>query len=131
MLIGFYLGNSAVASSFGAAGSLALLLIWIYYSAQILFFGAEFTQVYTNNYGSKIIPEEGTEAAVLGTSPQPQRKPARKFQPQHPIPVTGSLPQRGMDLEKQNQQTARVFVGLMAVSFFTGILTTILGLRRK
>jgi len=44
--IGIYLGNSAVASSFGAAGSLVLLLLWIYYSAQILFFGAEFTQVY-------------------------------------------------------------------------------------
>ena len=55
--IGLYLGNSAVASSFGAAGSLILLLVWIYYSAQILFFGAEFTQVYANKYGSKIIPE--------------------------------------------------------------------------
>src|SRR5512133_1278742 len=62
MLIGLYLGNSAVASSFGAAGSLALLLIWIYYSAQILFFGAEFTQVYANNYGSKIVPEEEADA---------------------------------------------------------------------
>jgi membrane protein len=58
-LIGFYLGRSEVGNTFGAAGSLAILLIWIYYSAQILFFGAEFTQVYANKYGSKIVPDPG------------------------------------------------------------------------
>jgi membrane protein len=46
-LIGLYLGNSAVASSYGAAGSLVVILIWIYYSAQILLFGAEFTRLYS------------------------------------------------------------------------------------
>jgi len=56
-LIGFYLGRSEVGNTFGGAGSLAILLIWIYYSAQILFFGAEFTQVYANKYGSKIVPD--------------------------------------------------------------------------
>lgn len=54
-LIGLYLGNSSVGSAYGAAGSLAVVLIWVYYSAQILFLGAEFTQVYANRYGSKII----------------------------------------------------------------------------
>lgn len=58
-LIGFYLGRSEVGNTFGAAGSLAILLIWIYYSAQILFFGAEFTQVYANRDGSKIVPDPG------------------------------------------------------------------------
>jgi membrane protein len=58
-LIGFYLGRSEVGNTFGAAGSLAILLIWIYYSAQILFFGAEFTQVYANKYGSRIVPDPG------------------------------------------------------------------------
>lgn len=57
-LIGLYLGRSEVGNTFGAAGSLAILLIWIYYSAQILFLGAEFTQVYSNRYGSKIEPDE-------------------------------------------------------------------------
>lgn len=131
MLIGLYLGNSAVASSFGAAGSLALLLIWIYYSAQILFFGAEFTQVYANNYGSKIVPEEDARVVEPGKSPQPGRQPTREFRPQIAIPVTGISSRPEKEVEKQNQQTARVFVGLMAASFFTGILTTILGLRRK
>ena len=58
-LIGLYLGRSQAGNTFGAAGSLAILLIWIYYSAQILFLGAEFTQVYASKYGSKIVPDPG------------------------------------------------------------------------
>lgn len=56
--IGYYLGNSAPASTFGAAGSLVVILLWVYYSAQILFLGAEFTQVYANKYGSRIVADE-------------------------------------------------------------------------
>ena len=56
-LIGLYLGRSEVGNTFGAAGSMAILLIWVYYSAQILFFGAEFTQVYASRYGSRIVPD--------------------------------------------------------------------------
>jgi membrane protein len=55
--IGLYLGQAAVGSAFGAAGSFAVLLIWVYYSALISFFGAEFTQVYTRRYGSGIHPQ--------------------------------------------------------------------------
>ena len=51
--IGLYLGRSTVASSYGAAGSLAVVLVWVYYSAQILFLGAEFTQVYARSHGSR------------------------------------------------------------------------------
>ena len=51
--IGLYLGKAAVGSAYGAAGSLVVLLIWIYYSAQILFFGAELTQVYARRYGTQ------------------------------------------------------------------------------
>lgn len=58
VLIGLYLGKSTVASSYGAAGSVVILLLWVYYSAQILFFGAEFTQVYANTYGSRLSFEE-------------------------------------------------------------------------
>jgi membrane protein len=50
--IGLYLGNSAVSSSFGAAGSIVAVMLWIYYSAQIFFFGAEFTRQYALLYGS-------------------------------------------------------------------------------
>lgn len=56
--LGFYLGRSSVTSSYGAAGSLIVLLLWVYYSAQILFFGAEFTQVYANRFGSRVQPSD-------------------------------------------------------------------------
>jgi membrane protein len=130
-LIGLYLGNSAVASSFGAAGSLVLLLVWIYYSAQILFFGAEFTQAYANNYGSKIVPEGGQTTSQPAKSAQTRSKPTKEFRPQLVVPAASALRVRENSLERENQQTARVFVGLLAASFFTGILTTLLGLRRK
>jgi membrane protein len=52
-LIGWYIGSSAVASSYGAAGGLIVLLLWVYYSAQIFLFGAEFTKTYANTHGSK------------------------------------------------------------------------------
>ncbi len=51
-LIGLYLGKASVGSSFGAAGSLAILLVWIYYTAQIILLGAEFTRVYALRFGS-------------------------------------------------------------------------------
>jgi membrane protein len=53
VVIGMYLGKATVASAYGAAGSLVVLLFWVYYSAQIFFLGAEFTQVYAQLYGSK------------------------------------------------------------------------------
>jgi membrane protein len=56
LLIGLYLGRGSVTSAFGAAGSLVVILIWIYYSSQILFFGAEFTQVYASRSGSRLKP---------------------------------------------------------------------------
>lgn len=56
-VIGMYLGRLAVGSAYGAAGSFVVLLVWVYYSALICFFGAEFTQVYARRYGSGIRPE--------------------------------------------------------------------------
>ena len=52
-LIGWYIGSSAIASSYGAAGGLIVLLLWVYYSVQIFLFGAEFTKIYANRHGSK------------------------------------------------------------------------------
>jgi membrane protein len=57
-LIGLYLGNNSFSSTYGAAGSIIIVLVWTYYSAQILFFGAEFTQVYARKYGSQILPNK-------------------------------------------------------------------------
>jgi membrane protein len=57
-VLGLYLGSGAAGSAYGAASSLITLLLWIYYAAQILLFGAEFTQVYANTYGTRVEPEE-------------------------------------------------------------------------
>lgn len=57
-ILGAYLGGGSFGSTYGAAGSLVIILAWVYYSTQILFFGAEFTQVYAKRYGSRIIPNK-------------------------------------------------------------------------
>ena len=57
-LIGFYLRKYNIASVYGTAGSVILILVWVYYSAIILYFGAEFTKVYAINHGQKIIPNQ-------------------------------------------------------------------------
>jgi membrane protein len=68
-LIGMYLGNSAVASSYGAAGSVIALLLWVYYSAQIFFFGAEFTRQYALWFGSL----RGSNEALKQLEAEPAR----------------------------------------------------------
>ena len=72
LLIGLYLGHAAVGSTYGAAGSLIVLLLWIYYSAQVLFFGAELTQVYANRYGFHIGTGRGGDQAESGGSKRPE-----------------------------------------------------------
>jgi len=128
LAIGLYLGNSAIASSFGAAGSLVLLLVWIYYSSQILFFGAEFTQAYANKYGQKIPPENGDAISQTDS----RRKADERRQPA--TPLTPQVTNSNMELAKieaENSQVAKFVFGLMAASFLTGIMTTIWGLKRK
>ena len=60
--IGLYLGRSNIGSTYGAAGSALILLLWVYYSAQIILFGAEFTQVYSGRFGSKALTETPKQA---------------------------------------------------------------------
>ena len=69
-LIGLYLGKSAMASSFGAAGTVVVAIVWVYYSAQIFFLGAEFTRAYAHQHGSKSLgsaanSDYGSEAAMV------------------------------------------------------------------
>lgn len=57
-LIGWYLAHSSVTSAYGAAGSVVIILLWVYYSAQVFFFGAEFTRVYAHKHGAGIVSAE-------------------------------------------------------------------------
>jgi len=63
-LIGLYLGKAGVGSAYGAAGSLVVFLVWVYYSAQIFFLGAEFTHVFAERHGSRAQERAGTAATV-------------------------------------------------------------------
>ena len=65
MLLGLYLGSVGVGSAYGAAGSLVALVVWVYYSSQIFFFGAVFTRVYADRLGSAAAKQERTEARRL------------------------------------------------------------------
>jgi membrane protein len=133
-LISLYISKSAPDSTYGAAGSLVLILIWIYYSAQILFFGAEFTQVYANQYGSHVVASknavpiteearaqqgmprtEDLGAAAAGGQPSDRRtpRPQRKASAKTAEVVTV---QRFKALEKQRYVAAVVgFIFAVAV----------------
>ena len=58
LAIGYYLGSSNIATVYGAAGSIMIIMVWVYYSSIILYLGAEFTKVYAKLYGGKIYPNE-------------------------------------------------------------------------
>jgi membrane protein len=64
VVIALYLGRTTIGSAYGAAGSLVVVLLWVFYSAEILFFGAEFTKVWARRRGAGAVP---TEAAMLLT----------------------------------------------------------------
>ncbi len=88
--IGLYLGTSGVSSAYGAAGSLIVILLWVYYSAQILLIGAEFTQVYARRFGKEIVPEEGAVRLPGATKAQRVASPAASPEAAAPVPVTAT-----------------------------------------
>ena len=84
-LLGLYLGRSNPGEAFGAAGSLALILVWIYYSSMIVLFGAEFTQVWAIRHGRPIEPQEGARRMydeigdpTRAITPAPQPLPGQR-----------------------------------------------------
>jgi membrane protein len=76
LLIGHYLGQAATASRYGAAGSVIVLLLWVYYSGLILFFGAELTQVYANRFGGHVRPTGRAE--TIQKAAQRHRHPSEE-----------------------------------------------------
>jgi len=77
VLIGLWLGRAGVSSAFGAAGSLAVLLVWLYYAAQIFLFGAELTKAYADRLGSRIKPKPHAEAVTAEVRAQEGLPPPR------------------------------------------------------
>jgi membrane protein len=83
-LIGLYLGQASVTSAYGAAGSLVIVLVWVYYSAQIFFFGAEFTHVFAIRRGSHMPAGAGQEVMTVPvkiTNPPAARQPESRTGP--------------------------------------------------
>jgi len=105
-LISIYLQYTSVASAYGAAGSLIVMLLWVYYSAQIFFFGAEFTQVFANRYGSQVVP--AGNAVIMRRQridlpvpepPEPEWMPPPDFQlPEGDTPLRQRAKQLGFGL---------------------------------
>lgn len=104
ILMGIYLGGGGVTSVYGAAGALVALLIWVFYSAQILFFGAEFTQVYSKVRGENILPERG--AVNIPAEQRYKRNEIKK----HIAAVRGEEARdlEEVDLDEAHHQSAEV-----------------------
>ncbi len=79
----FYLGRSSFASSYGVSGSLVVLLVRVYHSAQIVFFGAKLTQVYANRYGIRIVPKDYAEGVTPESRAQQGMPPPTTVEKSH------------------------------------------------
>jgi len=82
-----YIGKTSIGSAYGAAGSIVVLITWIYYSAQILYFGGEFTQVYATTHGTRVVPSTNAEPVkekVVEKEVERIVVPPRQLNPQSP-----------------------------------------------
>jgi membrane protein len=121
-LIGLYLGKSSIASAYGAAASLAIILAWVYYAAQILFFGAELTQVYARRHGSR---REGVATAPAGRLGPAGTMPARPTAMPRPEPPVSAAPERhepAAALDGAGGRAASVYKAGVAVGIAAGRL---------
>jgi membrane protein len=118
-LLGLYFGHSNPGSTYGAAGSIILIMLWVSYAGLILLFGAEFTKVYADTYGTKVQPSEGAvsthgkneNGAIVNKKTEAQTKSKRKETPTphhrgRSNPDIGTKDVRQSPGEKTNPQTA-------------------------
>lgn len=104
MGLSWYVARIASDSAYGAAGSLVAVLLWVYWSSQILFFGAEFTQVYANKYGSKLLP------AADGVAGERTQETAALEQAQPSTPTQVFLKQSQVNEAAQKEEALREMV---------------------
>jgi membrane protein len=115
-LLGWYLARSTMASAYGAAGSVVIILLWVFYSSQILFFGAEFTQVYARRCGSHCT-SVGSSASTNQDFRTAAALPSRG---EEPILQANSAPPTAFRPRKQDLGFAVLFVAACfgAAKFF-------------
>lgn len=121
--LGLYLGRESMASTYGAAGSVVLLLLWVYYASCILLFGAEFTQVYAKAAGRVVAPAEN---AVPVTDEARAQQGMDRAEPAE-VPVeTGTKQVKNVEIAARETgkalTPATLFMGTTALSFLTGLL---------
>jgi membrane protein len=137
LLLGIYLGKASVGSTYGAAGSLVAVVVWIYYSAQIFFFGAEFTRVYADHHRAtnapapiaearqepvelpkKMAAAAGSASSFVSAQPPPSPVPAVLHTASRTLPKVREIPVRPA---KANLPTTKPrLVAAMAVGFLLG-----------
>jgi membrane protein len=137
--IGWYLGRPSTTSTYGAAGSFVALLLWVYYSAQILFLGAEFTQVYARTYGSKIEPAENAvpiteQARAQQGIPRPEQVAATEQLKERQvgggdIDYVAARADRPSDVDRASENAPARPAGAGAVAAF--ILGLLIGKRQR
>ena len=120
-LIGLYLAESSAASAYGAAGSFVILLLWIYYSSMVLFFGAEFTQVYARRHGQGIRPAKGAVRTEQGAAEDVARASgeAPEAATSEPAPVTKAVPAR-LPLPAPQRTSKLRWIAPAVLAFFAG-----------
>src|SRR5581483_6834811 len=80
--LGLYLGKASIGSTYGAAGSLVVLFVWVYYSSQLFLLGAEFTRLYACESGARCLNVEKSPEAKSSTADRDRVKPQREREPQ-------------------------------------------------
>ena len=120
-LISVYISKSDLGSTFGAAGSLVILLVWVYYSAMILYFGAEFTKAYAFNKGANIIPDKHAQwdnhAVVSGAKPHQQQKEETPPARTRPLLLLGDPVLPVQQYKKETPGIVTVLFGLVLYLF--------------
>jgi membrane protein len=127
-LLGLYLGAVSLASAYGALSSVIVLLFWVYISAQIFMFGAEFTQVYANKYGSQVLPADD---ALLILRRQQEEKPGSEIllssqSEQAAAPLMRSSPQNGVAPPPPGLHLAVAMLALL-IGFVVGLVAGFIG----
>jgi membrane protein len=129
-LISLYIAKSNIGSTYGAAGSLVVLIVWVYYSSIILYFGAEFTKAFALQKGVQIVPTEyavwDEKPAIAGAkSPsETERKPQKQVQPKYAVAISQSERTGG---RKENKKEKKPGFGMMAAGLLLYFLKSTRG----